>query len=137
MAIPESRRGSGSSEAPVMDEFEDDSEVRGNLYFSAPVEVLPCTQRTADLLARKAAERQRRREEAEELRRRKEEEEAQRRLREQEAKKMKLLMKQRQKEEEQRKREEEEQRKQLEGGLDRILAQLNRNMGTVQAVNFA
>ncbi|KAF4710610.1 hypothetical protein FOZ63_005207 [Perkinsus olseni] len=138
MAIStESRRGSAVSEARAIDEFEDESEVRGTLYFSAPVEVLPRTQRTADLLASKAAERQRRREEAAALRRQKEEEEAQRRLREQEAKKLKLLMKQRQKEEEQRKREEEEQRKQLEGGLDKILAQLHQNTSNVQAVTLA
>ncbi|KAF4665083.1 hypothetical protein FOZ61_000214 [Perkinsus olseni] len=138
MAIStDSRRGSAVSEARAIDEFEDESEVRGTLYFSAPVEVLPRTQRTADLLASKAAERQRRREEAAALRRQKEEEEAQRRLREQEAKKLKLLMKQRQKEEEQRKREEEEQRKQLEGGLDKILAQLHQNTSNVQAVTLA
>ncbi|KAF4684071.1 hypothetical protein FOZ63_004905, partial [Perkinsus olseni] len=52
-------------------------------------------------------------------------------------KKLKLLMKQRQKEEEQRKREEEEQRKQLEGGLDKILAQLHQNTSNVQAVTLA
>ncbi|KAF4694653.1 hypothetical protein FOZ60_007620 [Perkinsus olseni] len=46
-------------------------------------------------------------------------------------------MKQRQKEEEQRKREEEEQRKQLEGGLDKILAQLHQNTSNVQAVTLA
>ncbi|EER12831.1 hypothetical protein Pmar_PMAR015479, partial [Perkinsus marinus ATCC 50983] len=88
-----------SSEAAVVDEFADESEVRGSLYFSAPVEVLPQTRRTANLLAHKAAEQQRKREEAAELRRRIEEEEIQRRIREQEAKKLELLMKQQQKEE--------------------------------------
>ncbi|EER18004.1 conserved hypothetical protein [Perkinsus marinus ATCC 50983] len=125
-----------SSEAAVVDEFADESEVRGSLYFSAPVEVLPQTRRTANLLAHKAAEQQRKREEAAELRRRIEEEEIQRRIREQEAKKLELLMKQQQKEEERKRREEEEQRKQLEGGLDLILAQLHLNTSNVQSVSF-
>lgn len=102
-------------------------EVRGNLTFKSAVEVLPNTERTAELKRRKMELLRRRREEQENERRRKEQEEAQRRLKEQEAKKLKQQQELKKKEEERKRREEEEQRAKMEGGLDQLLGQLQTN----------
>lgn len=107
---------------------EEEVEVRGNLTFKPPVEVLPKTKRTEELQKRKIEELRRKKEAAENLRREKENQEAQRRKKEQLAKREKQLLEQQRKEQERRKREEEEQRKKMEGGLDQILDAMTKNV---------
>jgi len=106
---------------------EEEVEVRGGLTFRAPMEVLPQTERTAELKRRKIEMLKKRKEEMEARLRHKEEEEAQRRLKEKEAEKLKQQLELKKKEEERKRIEEEEQRKKMEGGLDRILGQLQHN----------
>lgn len=105
----------------------EEEEVRGNLTFKPAIDVLPDTERTAELKRRKLELLRKRREEQEMERRRKEQEEAQRRLKEQEMKKLKLQQEARKKEEERKRREEEEQRAKMEGGLDQLLGHLMAN----------
>jgi len=106
---------------------ESEIEVRGNLTFRPPVEVLPKTRRTEELQKRKIEELERRKQAQENLRKQKEQEEAARRQKEQQAKKQKQIQEQLRKEQERKRREEEEQRKKMEGGLDQILQALGEN----------
>ncbi|OLQ08448.1 Nucleotide-binding oligomerization domain-containing protein 1 [Symbiodinium microadriaticum] len=69
-----------------------------------------------------------RKEDAENLRKEKEKQEAQRRQQELQVMKEKQRMEKKKKAEEQKRREEEEQRKKMEGGLDRILHSLTKNV---------
>merc|ERR1719313_3301570 len=79
-------------------------EKTGDLTFQPPIEVLPKTKRTEELLLRKQELLKERKEAAEAAKRAREQEEAQKRMKEQEAKRQRAL---------------QDQRKQLEGGLDR------------------
>jgi len=107
---------------------EEEPEVRGNLTFKPPVEVLPKTKRTEALQTKKIEELKRKKQAAEDERKRQQQEEAMRRQREQQAKKQQAIREQQRKEQERKRREEEEQRKKMEGGLDQIIEALLRNV---------
>lgn len=114
-----------------LEEFDqEEDEVRGNLTFKPPVEVLPKTKRTEGVIQRRIEELKRRKEEAENLRKEQEKQEAMKRQRDKEAKKQAQLQEQRRKEMERKRREEEEQRKKMEGGLEQILESLNKNISS-------
>jgi len=110
--------------------FGEEVEVRGNLTFRPPVEILPKTKRTEELQKRKIEELERKKQAQENLRKEKEKQEAERRQREQQAKKQKQIQEQLRKEQERKRREEEEQRKKMEGGLDQILDALQKNISS-------
>ncbi|CAK9027868.1 Nucleotide-binding oligomerization domain-containing protein 2 (Caspase recruitment domain-containing protein 15) [Durusdinium trenchii] len=107
---------------------EEENEVRGTLVFRPPVEILPKTRRTEEMQKRKIELLKKRKEDAENLRKEKEKQEAQRRQQELQVKKEKQRLEQQKKAEERKRREEEEQRKKMEGGLDRILHSLMKNV---------
>ncbi|CAJ1351054.1 unnamed protein product [Effrenium voratum] len=107
---------------------EEENEVRGTLVFRPPVEILPETRRTEEMRKRKIELLKKRKEDAENLRKEKEKQEAQRRQQELQVKKEKQRLEQQKKAEERKRREEEEQRKKMEGGLDRILHSLMKNV---------
>jgi len=121
-----------AAQAPVSEELaafdEEENEVRGNLTFKPPKEILPKTKRTEELQKRKIEELKRKKEAAENLRKEKEMQEAQRRKEEQQAKKQKAKEEQARKELERKRREEEEQKKKMDGGLDQIRDVLTRNV---------
>eukprot|EP00439_Symbiodinium_sp_Y106_P061263 s370_g9.t1 len=114
---------------------EEENEVRGTLVFRPPTEILPKTRRTEEMQKRKIEMLKKRKEDAENLRKEKdccfglrEKQEAQRRQQELQVMKEKQRMEKKKKAEEQKRREEEEQRKKMEGGLDRILHSLTKNV---------
>eukprot|EP00933_Yihiella_yeosuensis_P005639 TRINITY_DN110192_c0_g1_i1.p1 TRINITY_DN110192_c0_g1~~TRINITY_DN110192_c0_g1_i1.p1 ORF type:complete len:392 (-),score=102.73 TRINITY_DN110192_c0_g1_i1:422-1597(-) len=120
---------------------EDEIEVRGNLTFRPPVEVLPKTKRTEEMQKRKIEDLRRKKEAAETLKKEKEKAEALKRQREQQAQKQRLQQERLRKEQERKRREEEEQRKKMEGGLDQILDALQKNVSvphiTVCGINLS
>eukprot|EP00928_Gymnodinium_smaydae_P006382 TRINITY_DN12254_c0_g1_i1.p1 TRINITY_DN12254_c0_g1~~TRINITY_DN12254_c0_g1_i1.p1 ORF type:complete len:387 (-),score=138.15 TRINITY_DN12254_c0_g1_i1:55-1215(-) len=106
---------------------EEEPEIRGNLTFKPPVEILPKTKRTETLQRKKIEELKRKKQAAEDERKRRDQELAMQRQREQKAKKQEALREQQRKEQERKRQEEEEQRKKMEGGLDQILDALQKN----------
>jgi len=106
---------------------EEEPEIRGNLTFKPPVEVLPKTKRSEEKRDEKIKQLKQKRQKAEDDRKKKENELAMARQREQQAKKQAALREQQKREQERKRREEEEQRKKMEGGLDQILDTLTKN----------
>lgn len=106
---------------------EEEPEIRGNLVFRPPVEVLPQTKRTEELQKKKLEDLQRKKEAVEKHRKEKEREEMIKRQADKKAKKQKEEQEKARKERERKKQEEEEQRKKMEGGLDQIIGACLRN----------
>mmetsp|Transcript_48470 Transcript_48470/g.109090 ORF Transcript_48470/g.109090 Transcript_48470/m.109090 type:complete len:393 (+) Transcript_48470:110-1288(+) len=113
---------------PAEDPDEEEVEIRGNLTFKPPVEVLPRTKRTEELQRKKIEELDKKRKAKENERKEREKEEAARRHREKEAKKKKEIQEQLRQEQERKRQEEEDQRKKMEGGLDQILDALQKDI---------
>ncbi|CAE8590285.1 unnamed protein product, partial [Polarella glacialis] len=93
---------------------EEEMEVRGNLTFKPPIEILPKTKRTEEMQKRKIEDLRKKKEAAENLRKEKENAEKILRQKDLQAKKQKALIEQQRKEQERKRREEEEQRKKME-----------------------
>jgi len=102
-------------------------EVRGNITYRQPVEVLPKTKRTEEIQKRRMDEIKRRKENAERERKEQERAEHERRQQREQQKKQQAQLEAKKREEAKRKREEEEMRKNVEGGLEQLLATLTEN----------
>lgn len=110
------------------DPEEEEVEIRGNLTFKPPIEVLPRTKRTEERQRKKVEELEKKRKAKENERKEREKEEAARRHREKEQKRKKEIQEQLRQEQERKRQEEEEQRKKMEGGLDQILLALQQDI---------
>ncbi|CEM11884.1 unnamed protein product [Vitrella brassicaformis CCMP3155] len=110
-----------------MGDADNDAPASGGLVFEPVVEILPQTERTKAMLARKREMELRRKEEEAARIKEQQQKEAERRLKEQEEKRRQQERRKRMEEEERKRREEEEQRSRLEGGLEKLIHQLKSN----------
>jgi len=104
--------------------LEEEPEIRGNLTFKPPVEVLPNTKRTEELKKKKNELLRQKKEEIEKQRKKKENEQANKLRADREAKRNKEKQLEKKREEERRREQEEETRKKMQGSFQQIVSAL-------------